>query len=158
MKRMTSLLITILVVYAAMVALLYVAQRKLIYLPDKNIGAPTEYGLEGFSDERLKSADGLALQAWYRKAKADFPTVIYYHGNAAHIGNRAAILDALATQGFGVLGLSYRGYGRSEGAPSEQGLYSGIRPCPSAPCPSTRRWKKSAALRKNLPGRFTATR
>jgi uncharacterized protein len=127
MQRMTYLLLFLIVTYAGLVALLYVAQRKLIYLPDKNIESPEAYGLSGFSDERATGSDGVAVQLWYHAAQTGFPTIVYYHGNASHIGNRAGILAALADQGFGVLGVSYRGYGKSAGAPSEQGIYADAR-------------------------------
>lgn len=53
--------------------------------------------------------------------------MVYYHGNAGHIGDRMAKLSHFAAAGFGVLAVSYRGYGKSEGAPSEPGLYADAR-------------------------------
>jgi uncharacterized protein len=123
MRRMIYFLLFVLVIYGALVTLLYIKQRQLMYLPDKQIARPEEYGLTGFSDERMKTEDGLTIQLWHRKADDGLPTIVYYHGNAAHLGNRAGIFDALAQKGFGVLAVSYRGYGKSEGSPSEQGLY-----------------------------------
>lgn len=110
-------------IYLALIVLLYTNQRRLIYLPDPNIASPYQYGLEGFSDDFITTDDNIRIQIWYRKAVPNFPTIVYCHGNAAHIGNRAGILSALAEKGFGVLGISYRGYGKSQGTPSEQGLY-----------------------------------
>ncbi len=126
-KRMISFLYTVAIIYGLLVGALYYFQRNLLYMPDKNIGAPEQYGLEGFTDLRTTTADGVAIQLWYRKAAGNFPTIVYFHGNAAHIGNRAGKLYALAAQGFGVLAVSYRGYGASEGAPTETGLYQDAR-------------------------------
>lgn len=126
-SRMTTFLLTLLIAYGIVLAYLYFLQRNLIYLPDKAIAAPTEYGLEGFRDERAATADGVNIQLWHRSAADGFPTVLYLHGNASHLGNRAGILNALAEKGFGVLGLSYRGYGKSDGSPTEQGLYEDAR-------------------------------
>lgn len=124
---MAWLLLFVVIVYSALVAFLYVNQRRLMYLPDKALASAEQYGLEGFADRRVQTEDGLAIQLWHRPAAPGFPTVAYFHGNASHIGNRAGIFAALASQGFGVMALSYRGYGRSEGSPTEQGLYADAR-------------------------------
>jgi fermentation-respiration switch protein FrsA (DUF1100 family) len=124
---MVNIFLTLLAAYGLLVALLFAFQRRLIYHPDKVIGTPAAYGLSGFSEQLIPSGDGVTLQVWYRPAAPGFPTIIYYHGNAAHIGNRADILGHLAEKGFGVLGLSYRGYGKSTGSPSEQGIYNDAR-------------------------------
>ena len=118
---------TLLLAYLMMVGFLYGFQRHLIYHPDKNIGPPAQYGLEGFTEQFITTADGVSIQLWYRPAAPGFPTVVYFHGNAAHMGNRAGIYTALAKKGFGVLGVSYRGYGKSGGSPSEQGIYEDAR-------------------------------
>lgn len=127
MGRMTGFLLTLLVLYGALVAFLYTYQRNLIYLPDKNIGHPLEYGLDTFEEIFVTTADDVPIQLWYHDASKGFPTVIYFHGNASHMGNRTGIYAALAEQGFGVLGVSYRGYGKSGGSPSEYGLYNDAR-------------------------------
>jgi len=124
---MFKLLIVIAVLYLTLVVLMYVFQRKLMYLPHKEIGAPAQYGLSNFSEAFLTTKDGIKIQTWFSEAKDGFPTIIYFHGNAGNIANRGDIYSALAAKGFGVLGVSYRGYGRSEGSPDEQGLYSDAR-------------------------------
>jgi fermentation-respiration switch protein FrsA (DUF1100 family) len=117
-------LIAVSIIYVGIVALMAIFQRKLLYLPDRQIGAPEQYGLSGFVDSFTKTADGVSIQLWYKPAKNDMPTILYFHGNASHMGNRAGIYSALSGKGFGVLAVSYRGYGKSEGKPSEQGLYA----------------------------------
>ena len=124
MKIMYSALITIAVLYIGLIALMTIFQRQLLYLPDKNLGTPEQYGLSGFSEEFIKTPDGISIQTWYKTAQKNMPTILYFHGNASHMGNRAGIYSALAGKGFGVMAISYRGYGKSEGAPSEQGLYT----------------------------------
>jgi len=74
------------------------------------------------------------------------PTVVYYHGNAYHMGNRAVIYAALAHKGFGVLGLSYRATRKSTSSPSEQGLYDDASAaCISSPSSSMCRSKTSSS-------------
>lgn len=124
---MIYFLLTFVCAYGLLIASMYVFQRQLMYLPDTVIDTPERYGLEGFRDLRTKTADGMSVQLWYRPAATGRPTIIYFHGNAAHLGNRAGKFAAFAAEGFGVLALSYRGYGKSEGSPSEAGLYDDAR-------------------------------
>ena len=127
MGRMFCFLFTLLLAYAILVGGLYVFQRQLIYHPDKNIGPPEQYGLKDFFDSFVTAADGEHIQTWYHPAAPGFPTILYYHGNAYNLGDRAPIFSALADKGFGVMGVSYRGYGKSSGSPTEGGLYMDAR-------------------------------
>lgn len=122
-----KLILFLLLGYAALLSFMYVYQRKLMYHPSTEISAPLFYGLSGFSDLRITSSDGTSLQLWYKPAESGFPTIAYFHGNASHIGDRAGIFQRFAQAGFGVAALSYRGYGKSEGSPNEQGIYSDAR-------------------------------
>lgn len=124
---MLNVLIFLIVAYSSLLVLLFVNQRKLLYYPDIHIESPQRYGLSGFEDIRGRAEDGTELQLWYKPAQDGFPTVAYFHGNAGHLGNRALIFDAITKQGFGLLALSYRGYGKSAGAPTEQGIYADAR-------------------------------
>lgn len=109
--------------YLLLVGFLYVYQRPLIYHPDKKIGPPEQYGLTGFEEQMIPTADLVSIQLWHHPARKGLPTIVYFHGNSYNMGGRAGIYAALAAQGFGVLAVSYRGYGRSAGEPSEEGLY-----------------------------------
>lgn len=124
---MMSLLYTLAGLYLLVLLGMFVFQRNIMYLPEKMSGQPADYGLSGFSESFIASADGTRLQIWQREAAAGRPTVIYFHGNAYNLANRAGIFHALAQQGFGVLALSYRGYGKSDGSPHEQGIYHDAR-------------------------------
>ncbi len=115
------------ILYVTLVALMSIFQKRFLYFPDKKIGLPEQYGLRGFTEITLKTEDGLALQSWFKEAAPGMPVIVYFHGNASHMGNRAGIYSALTGQGFGLLSISYRGYGKSEGMPSEQGLYNDAR-------------------------------
>lgn len=118
-----SLLQTLAIGYALLCLFMWGFQRQLIYFPQTDIQSPERHGLSGFSDLRLQSLDGTGLQVWHHAARSGYPTVLYFHGNAGHLGGRAAYFRLLSDAGFGVLALSYRGYGQSGGRPSEQGFY-----------------------------------
>jgi pimeloyl-ACP methyl ester carboxylesterase len=67
------------------------------------------------------------IHMWFIKQAAsklaNAPTVVFFHGNAGNIGFRLPLLKALFDQlGCNILAVQYRGYGNSEGTPSEHGL------------------------------------
>ncbi len=55
--------------------------------------------------------------------RRELPVILFFHGNAGNLSDRAGFVLDLARLGAEVLIVDYRGYGRSEGRPSEQGLY-----------------------------------
>ena len=99
------------------------SQRSFLYHPDKAISFPAKYGLKDIKIERLTSKDGEKLELWSKLASANFPTIIYFHGNAGNLGNRVNIFKAFIKAGFGLVAIDYRGFGHSSGSPSEKGLY-----------------------------------
>jgi fermentation-respiration switch protein FrsA (DUF1100 family) len=73
--------------------------------------------------------DNLKLQAWFFRCHKDAriarsrPTILFLHSNAGNLSHRIPnIRDLVEICRFNVFILSYRGYGRSEGTPSEEGL------------------------------------
>ena len=108
--------------YLAVVAGLYLYQRQLLYHPDRArplLGALARLGVR---EVALPTADGLSLLAWYLPASGERPVIVYFHGNAGHIGYRADRIERFAREGYGVLMLEYRGFGGNPGEPSEAGL------------------------------------
>mgnify|MGYP000219770257 CR=1 FL=1 len=102
---------------------LYVFQRHLIYFPAKEMPSRKEFHAEDMQKINLKTKDGLVLNAWYKPASLNRPTLLYLHGNAGHIGYRMPLTRQFLSAGLGVLLLEYRGYGGNPGRPTEQGLY-----------------------------------
>src|SRR5579871_5534919 len=119
---MWALFKLVLVGYILLVGLIYLFQRRLMYLPTRIIADPAACGLPQAQEIFVKSSDGTRIQLWHEAAKPGYPTVIYFHGNAGHIGERAAKFSSFAGQGFGFVAISYRGFGKSEGTPSETGI------------------------------------
>ena len=95
-------------------ALIFALQRKLIYFPDPSAPTLPDADRErGFEDVQIRTADGLPLRAWHRPPAPGHPTVLIFHGNAGHRGDRLDLIRYLADLGLGVLALDYRGYGGS---------------------------------------------
>ena len=81
----------------------------------------------GGNDVWFATADGKHLHGWFVKTAQGTTraTIIYFHGNSGNITNVGWIGSALASRGFDVLLVDYRGYGRSEGeVTDENGIYA----------------------------------
>ena len=71
----------------------------------------------------FEAADGTRLFGWYVESSGGPATLLWCHGNAGNIINRLENLVELYKHGFSVFLFDYRGYGRSQGRPTEEGLY-----------------------------------
>lgn len=97
------------------------------FFPDKvQYSVPAQLGIT-VEDVSLSAVDGSRLHAWFLPARgaAGGPargTVLHLHGNAANMSNHLPLVAWLPAQGFNVLTLDYRGFGKSEGAPSLDGV------------------------------------
>jgi fermentation-respiration switch protein FrsA (DUF1100 family) len=112
-------------VYIVLLGFLYLFQRSLIYHPDTTRPVPSVWGVSDMSVVTLKAADGQSLLAWWKAPQSeDKPTVLFFHGNAGHIGYRSGKVRPLLDRGFGVLLVAWRGYSGNDGSPSEAGLYA----------------------------------
>jgi uncharacterized protein len=109
--------------YLALVGGMYVFQRNMLYAPSGATPSPLASGVPEMDVVKLTTADGLELSSWHRPADGDRPTIVYFHGNAGHIGNRGSKLRPYLDAGWGLLLVSYRGYGGNPGNPDEDGLY-----------------------------------
>lgn len=114
--------------YAAVCLAVFFLQKQLIYFPSREeVATPVTYRLP-FNDVTLKTADGLSLAAWYvPPPRADGPVVLQCHGNGGNISWNLDLAATLREAGVGVMLFDYRGYGRSEGSPDEQGTYRDAR-------------------------------
>jgi uncharacterized protein len=114
---------------AAMLALLWLVQRRLIYFPLLQDVPPVATTLPGAQDVAFETADGLRLHGWFApgtRARGR-ATVLVFNGNAGDRSFRAPLAAALTELGMSVLLFDYRGYGRNPGRPSEQGLLADAR-------------------------------
>ena len=99
-------------------------EARFIYYPSRALAAdPSSAGL-AFREVSFPAADGVRLHGWLIAGRTP-TTLLYAHGNAGNIGDRVSIARLLIRElGVGVFMYDYRGYGRSEGTPSEAGLVS----------------------------------
>ena len=118
-----SLLVAVALGYLLLVALMWLFQERLLYLPGvgrEHVATPDQIGLD-WQAISLQTEDGLTLDAWWLPAETSRASLLFLHGNAGNISHRLASLEQFNRLGLSVLILDYRGYGRSEGRPSEAG-------------------------------------
>jgi len=115
--------ISIAIGYGVLVLLMYIMQGKIIYHPQKAIyTTPSSIGL-GYEDVQFKTEDDVQLHGWFVPEDSTAPTILYFHGNAGNISGRLETLRLLHSLGMNVFMFDYRGYGQSEGTPTEVGTY-----------------------------------
>jgi fermentation-respiration switch protein FrsA (DUF1100 family) len=78
---------------------------------------------ENVKEVKIKTQDDVTLLSLFLRNDQSKKLVIYFHGNAGNIYGRLRDLKYLHESGCNVLGMSYRGYGKSQGKPSESGIY-----------------------------------
>ncbi len=71
----------------------------------------------------LVTSDKIHLDGWFIPASENRGVIIFCHGNAGNISHRFDSLLQFHRMGYSVLIFDYRGYGRSQGRPSEAGTY-----------------------------------
>jgi uncharacterized protein len=111
-------------VWVAVIALLFMAQRLLIFRPDSNPPDRRALAAAGLEEIVATTDDGLSLRFWARlPANPAMPLLALFHGNDGHHGERLFAVAPLLAAGYGVALASYRGYGGNPGRPHETGLY-----------------------------------
>jgi hypothetical protein len=122
-----SFAVALFIAYWGLGVILYIMQPQFLYNPlQEVIYTPDELGLD-FEDVTLQSADGLKLNGWYVPANSSNPTILFCHGNGGNIMHRLDTINVFYNLGLNCFIFDYRGYGKSEGKPSEEGTYLDAR-------------------------------
>lgn len=119
-KTMVGILQVLVVLFVAFCLLLYLFQGKMIFFPQPTALA----NLSRYADREIRLQHGdVTLTGWFFEDRidADHPLIVYYGGNAEDVSLNFADLDRFAAQSF--LFMNYRGYGQSQGRPSEKAFF-----------------------------------
>lgn len=127
MAALKSILLFGAAFYLGLIALMYLAQRSMMYFPETMRTAPAQAGLPEAEEVTLDTSDGERVIAWHIPPRGDRPVILYFHGNGGALRYRVDRYRALTQDGTGLVALSYRGYGGSSGRPSEDGLIEDAR-------------------------------
>lgn len=97
-----------------------------LFVPSRDVAVtPKQAGLD-FEDIYFVTQDHIRLNGWLIKSAVTpqaAATILYCHGNAGNIGDRVEKLQDFRNLGVNVFIFDYRGFGRSQGRPTEQGMY-----------------------------------
>jgi fermentation-respiration switch protein FrsA (DUF1100 family) len=98
-----------------------------VYHPMRQLQATGAELGRPFENVFFKTSDGLELNGWFYPAAANALRAqlvfVNCHGNGGNVSHRLGLYQALLNLGANVFALDYRGYGRSQGKPSEEGTY-----------------------------------
>lgn len=123
------MLIRILAILAALAVLRFLLlefERANLYAPEKDILHTPALVNAPYEDLMLKTEDGVLIHGWHVPAsprKQNGLTLLFCHGNGGNISYRLDTLLLFRKLGLDTLLFDYRGYGKSEGRPSELGTY-----------------------------------
>lgn len=98
-------------------------EHKGIYYPVKEISLyPSSAGMS-FKDIYITTEDNVRINSWFISNQKAKYTLLFFHGNAGNIGDRLDKLQLLYQAGLNIFIIDYRGFGKSQGRPSEHGFY-----------------------------------
>ena len=128
---MTTTLLVLAGSYLAVVGLAFAFQGHLLFQPSSELLiTPDRAGMD-YETVRFDAEDGVALHGWWIPAhhgeEAARGTVLFFHGNAGNISGRLQSVQQFHHLQLNVFIFDYRGYGKSSGSPSEDGLYRDAR-------------------------------
>ena len=122
-RRLIRILLLLALIWTLLGAFLYTFQSKFVYHPDhQHWTTPDALGLP-HENVWFQSSDGNRLHGWLISAPAPVATLLYCHGNAGNISYGLEHVALLTSLGLDVFTFDYRGFGKSEGIPTEEGTY-----------------------------------
>ena len=110
------------VLFVAIIAFAQFLRRTSMFYPERYpLG---NWNVPGAQDEWITTSDGVRLHGWlFRAADPNAPLLVFFHGNGGNLSLRGPIGAELARRGISAFVFDWRGYGRSEGSPSESKLF-----------------------------------
>ncbi len=113
-------------VYIIFAGYLLIFQSRYVYYPKLVLPVlaadPSHIGLS-FESISFETCDGLRLSGWFIPKEGARGVLLFCHGNAGNIGHRLESIQLFNRLGLEIFIFDYRGYGASEGKPTEQGTY-----------------------------------
>ncbi|PIS18411.1 MAG: alpha/beta hydrolase [Zetaproteobacteria bacterium CG12_big_fil_rev_8_21_14_0_65_55_1124] len=127
MKFLLRLIVILAIAMSGTVAYMITNESDYIFFPEKTITqTPQAAGLH-FTEQTFQTTDGVTLHGWYMPQRNASFTLLHMHGNAGNMSDRIEQYRRWQAMGLSVFAFDYRGYGKSDGAPDEAGLYEDAR-------------------------------
>ncbi|WP_235298159.1 alpha/beta hydrolase [Portibacter marinus] len=122
-KKSTVYLFSTIGFYSIIVSFLYTVQKKLIFRPDSLSKDHTFQFDIPFEEFNLEHENGQMVNSLYFPSEESKALVIYFHGNSRNLQHWGNYLPDVVQRGYDVVAIDYRGYGKSDGDVSEEGMY-----------------------------------
>ncbi|MGW9686217.1 alpha/beta hydrolase [Flagellimonas sp. 2504JD1-5] len=123
MRKLKRIALFIAVLFTLIIAMFYLLQEKLIFLPT-TLPQNYNYVFDGdFSEIFIDAPDGATLNALQFHAENPKGLILYFHGNAGDLSRWGKIVEPFSDLGYDVLIMDYRKYGKSKGRLSEDALH-----------------------------------
>jgi pimeloyl-ACP methyl ester carboxylesterase len=117
--RLIVLIVVVIVILKLAVSRL---EPTMVFFPFRGEDAtPASVGLR-YNALKLRTSDGVQIAAWQLEPDAPKADIVYFHGNGGNLSLWLPVFATFHSFGYRVLAFDYRGYGLSEGSPSERGL------------------------------------
>ena len=141
MNYFTLILLIFVVIYFFILISTYVFQRNLLYHPTENNYFGDKLTVS-VSKVKIKTQDNIELLSWYHNKDIDkYKTILFLHGNAGSLENRIHKINHFKDMNVNFLLVSWRGFSKNKGKPTEKGLYEDAR--------SAVEWLKSKNVGEN---------
>jgi fermentation-respiration switch protein FrsA (DUF1100 family) len=151
MTALIAVLAILLFVYVGLAAMLYFTQRSMMYFPETIHTSPAEAGLPEAEEISLTAADGVHIVGWHVAPRDGKPVILYLHGNGGALRYRVERFRRLIKEGVGLVAIEYRGYGGSEGSPSEAGLFADAEAAYAFAAAATGRIRSCSGANRSAP-------
>jgi len=130
--------------YIILAGFLYIFQSSYVYYPERVLLAdPGSIGLD-FETVRFETEDGVKLSGWFIPSDNAKGVILFCHGNAGNISHRLESIQIFHRLRLDVFIFDYRGYGESEGKPTEYGTYEDAKAA----------WKYLIEVRQVIPNQL----
>jgi fermentation-respiration switch protein FrsA (DUF1100 family) len=94
-----------------------------VFFPERSFDSLPEALRLTCRNVNFTTEDGKKLHGWFFPGQKDDPVILHFHGNAGNISHRLDLIRHFLQRRLQVFIIDYRGFGKSEGSPSEKGLY-----------------------------------
>ena len=121
---MLRVMVVAIVAFVALKLLVSWFEPRAVFFPlDGEQETPADLGIR-YESVRLRAADGVTIVGWQFEPESPTADILYFHGNGGNLSLWLPVFTTLHGFGYRVLAIDYRGYGASEGVPSESGIYA----------------------------------
>ena len=126
-KYLVRIVISCLVIIGIVNVWMYQQQPFMVFYPYETlVESPKDWSMD-YEDVSVNTSDGLQLHGWYIPKPGASKTILFFHGNGGNISHRGESIKIFRDLGLNVFIIDYRGYGNSQGSPSEEGFYEDSR-------------------------------